>query len=151
MMNTRVPNRVRGRTGAAALTGDSGELLDGQRLFSAALPLTSGVVVTVTSVILTPGDYDVWAPVVFDPAPTTRISLLLCGLSTVDGVAAGVDTGQNYEEQYPLQTPGGALLYRQTPLVPFNVSVNTEIFVVATGLFDTAALTVAARVWARRW
>src|SRR5579863_4104971 len=66
---------------AAAAAGSVGEIIRSTIPSGSAVALTTATPANVTSVALTPGDWDVWGVVDFNPAGTTSITQLISSMS----------------------------------------------------------------------
>lgn len=79
-----------------ASAGNIGEYISSTVLVGAAVGLTSGIPVNVTSISLTAGDWDVWGLIDFNPTATTTSTQFIAWISTVSAT-------------FPTQPNGGAL------------------------------------------
>jgi hypothetical protein len=82
-LREQVSDAGRGVTdGSDAAAGQVGEYLTASRASSSPLPLIAGALANVTSLDLTPGDWDVWGSVGFLPAGTTVVRSLQAWVNT---------------------------------------------------------------------
>lgn len=65
-----------------AAAGNVGEFLSVLIPVGSALPMTTGVALDLASLTLTPGDWDLWASLVTNPAGTTVTAAFVAGLNT---------------------------------------------------------------------
>jgi hypothetical protein len=136
-------------TNDSAVAGNIGEVIQSTVLAAGALALTTAVALNVTSISLTPGDWDVSGVVAFVPAATTNATQYVAGINTVSATQ-------------PLPGNGGLSQLSQAAAVPVNPSffsiapvrvslaVTTVVFLVATSAFTVAAMTAYGGIFARR-
>jgi hypothetical protein len=79
-----------------ATAGNLGEYAFSQIASGAAVPLVSGTIADITSIPLSPGDWDVWANVVSAPAPTTTASILRAWIHTISATDPGAPNSGAY-------------------------------------------------------
>lgn len=124
-----LPGPVRGsQTNDAAATGYVGELVTSTVATAAAVALSTGVSKDVTTISLTPGDWDVSGVVDFKPAATTSVTALKAGVS------AALDT---------LPTQAGGSGIGTDPLDVWNQAANVPAADVSVP-FGPARVTLAA-------
>lgn len=132
-------------TGANAAAGNIGERFFDQRLVGVALPLTSGIPLTVVGPrLLTPGDYDVFGQVEFHGAASAT-TVFAQAISTVTNTLPGFDLlGVSLVLTPALNYTG----YSLPPVMrPLSVAVATNIFLVAATVMGGGAGSVTASGW----
>jgi hypothetical protein len=138
-----------------ALAGDVGEYIVSTVASGSAVSITTGTPTNITSIALTPGDWDLDAVIDFLPAASTSIT--------------------NYQAAYSLTSatlstqPGGSglgpdplLVVNQAAMVPaavfgcapatvrLTISANTTVYLVAQSTFSVSTLTGYGTLRARR-
>jgi lysophospholipase L1-like esterase len=134
-------------TGGAAQVGNVGELLTNTASPN-AVSLATGAGSGIASLTLTPGDWDVWGTVNFTPAGTTSITQLSVGPSTTNGVLPAQD--QFAQLSIAANVPGANIIDLACQPIPFNVSVSTNVFLIAKATFTVSTLGAGGTIWARR-
>lgn len=128
--------------------GFVGEYLSAAVLSSAPVALSTGVWKTVTSISLSPGDWDVSSTVGLVCAGTTTLSAFGSSISSATN-NPGVESSQTitpYSGVVPL-----VLTPTQTnPTVRYNVSVNTNVYLTTFSTFGAAACSAFGTISARR-
>lgn len=145
-------NTVTGITnGSNAAAGKVGEEIEAVVASGAAKALSTGTGLTITSIALSPGDWDVWGYVGFSGAAGTTVNSLIGSLSLVN------NTLDQTRGRWASQVPGGATAFNT--LTPqqfacgqerFNVTVATTIFLVAEATFGVSTCSAFGTVIARR-
>lgn len=146
-------------TNDLALSGDVGEYLEANLLTASAVSVTTATPVNITSVVLTPGDWDVDAIVDFVPAATTSVTQWNVSVSNTTATlqsqapstSAAINIGPfatttiNQAAQVPAAevTISGAT-------VRVSVSANTTIYLVAQAAFTVSTMTAYGSLRARR-
>lgn len=150
--NFQRPQEVFGTaTNDNACTGCVGEYQTAVLAAISATSLVTGVSKTVVSFTLTPGDWDVWGAVGFIPTATTSITLQIAGISLTDNTLPAQDDGTRSDVSNAAFVPGTNLGDR-LPVATrrVSVSVNTPVYLIATGVFTVSTLTAYGRIQARR-
>lgn len=151
-------NSVRGQipgtnTNDSASAGNVGEFLTSSIASGSAITLTSGTIGTITSLNLTPGDWDVWMEGVFGGATNTTVTNLQMALNTVSTISTLAGNFGN------IVGAGQALFnYSITPTCnvgPARYSVSSTlttltIYALAEGIFATSSVTAFGQLRARR-
>ncbi len=129
------------------------------RVKSAATALTSPNTLNVCatpSIVLTPGDWEISAALVFVPAATTSITVLSGGVSLTTGTLPGTDregvpSGGEYRVQLTqvASVPTGDIV---VPIPRYRVSTATSLtlFLVAAATFSVSTMAVGGWLEARR-
>jgi hypothetical protein len=105
-----------------------------------------------TSLVLTPGDWDVWGGITFIPTTTTNFTQLIGAIHTVSANwNTNVPIG-NFRLVQPATVPGnvGFTSIIQISPVRYNVSANTTIFLNAQASFSASNFTAQGTINARR-
>lgn len=134
--------------GSNAAAGFVGEYIESVVLTGNALALSTGVALNVTSIVLTPGDWDVNGSVSFNIAATTTIAQLAGGSSTT---TAAFQTGAFFNLVYPPSSVMG-VQGAITSMITFryNIVATTTIFLVAQSTFGTSTNAAYGTIRARR-
>jgi hypothetical protein len=141
-------------SGTGTLYRGSGDYTSAQVDSGSPITLTSATAQNITSISLTPGDYDVGAQIEFTGQSTTIGSFGAAAISTTSG-------------SVPDQRPGGYLLMPwfgqavwnfgssnvsyAVPPRRFSVSVTTTIYLNVYALFSAGVLAAYGSLSARRW
>lgn len=120
-------------TGANAAAGNVGERLPDQRLVGAALPLTSGIALTIVGpLVVPPGDYDAFGAVEFHGA-TSGTTVFAQGISTVTNSLPGFDM---IGVSLILNAALNYTSYSLYPVYkPINTAVTLNLFMIAAAIF----------------
>lgn len=114
-----------------------------------AVALTNVTSATVTSMTLTPGDWEVSAATNFDSSSTTSVTQLIASLSLVN---ATLDESAGYTNRLniPATVPGLTYTSVLNGPVRFPVAVNTTVYLVARATFSVSTLAAWGLLRARR-
>jgi hypothetical protein len=135
--------------GSSARPGDVGEAITSLVLIGAAVPVTSAAITNITSIVLTPGDWDVSASVITDPAAGTVTQTISGGISLTSGARPG-NLGDGFAITQGLTTNAGAILSTAVSLRPLNVTVNTTVFLIVQAVFTGSTMAMYGTIVARR-
>lgn len=132
----------------APLAGTIGEYLSAM-VAGGTVGLTNATPANITSIIVTPGDWDIEGSVVVTPAGTTVMQYLQAGISLVSGVQAslGAIAAVGYGS---VGLTGGNSNMLVTPVTRIAVTVATVIYLIAQSGFTTNTLTAGGFIRARR-
>lgn len=115
---------------------------------AAAVSLTSPTASNVTSIILTPGDWEVGGVVNYTPTGTTSITVLAQGASSATGALGAQDSFSLWATA--ANVVGVNIVTNLIPGVRFNVTVATTVFLVAKATFSASTLSAGGTIWALR-
>lgn len=135
-----------------ACTGCLGETLSAIVAPGSAVALTTNTAVTVTSITLTPGDWDVRGSCGFATggSGTTSLTRTLCSLSLVTN-ALDTTVGRFSDFVFPAFVPSaGAGSTIWVGPERFSVSVNTNVFLIAFSTFTASTNSAYGKISARR-
>lgn len=110
--------------------------------------MTTGTAINVTSMSLTPGDWDVQGVADYLPGATTAMSAWAQGISTTTGALGAQDTFTQID--LAAETPGPNVFNEVTPTVRISVAVPITVYLVAKATFSTSTLSVYGTIRARR-
>lgn len=134
--------------GHAAIAGDPGEFIGSGVLAASAVSLTTDTSTNITSITLTPGDWDVEGMITFQPASATATTLR----ASLNTSSASLNT-TNYLNAYgsPQWTTASSVAASLTiPRQRHNITATTTIYLVANPTFSTGTMTAYGQVTARR-
>lgn len=135
---------VQGTTsGAGAAAGYVGQLLANS---ASGVSLTNGSAANLTTVPLTPGNWDLQCNAQFVPAGTTTVTSIAASVGTASGSLGAV--GQIAYLQASLTT--GAQQYLVTPTLRVNVSAGTTAYCVGFSSFGVSTMTGSGYIRATR-
>lgn len=135
-------------TNDSAAAGKVGELISSTITFANKISLTSGVVVNLTSISLTAGDWDV-ASVTYHPVGATTVITSID--SSISATTAAIDfTAGSFNEIGPPITAGWISI--TLPISPKQISLSgtTTIFLVVASTFTTSTMQAWGTIRARR-
>ena len=134
--------------GSSAVAGDVGEIISS--IYSGSgITITSPVPTNITSIDLTPGDWDVWGNV-YLAVPATTLDFCNVG---VGPTSATLPSEPNlYESLTTLGTPIVGVAYFSIPIPACCVTINstTTYYLIAQGIYSSGTLTGTGRIIARR-
>lgn len=146
-------------TNDLAPAGYIGEYLEANLLTANAISLTSTTSANITSVVLTPGDWDVDAIIDFVPAATTSVTQMNVSVSTTTGTLASQAPSTSAAINIG---PFATTTINQAAAVPaaeitisgatvrISVTSNTTVFLVANAVFSVSTMTAYGSIRARR-
>ncbi|VWM20539.1 beta strand repeat-containing protein [Burkholderia lata] len=146
------PSTTNGIKGTAAAdnanVGSVGEYASSTVASGSAVSLTSGSSANITSITLTPGDWDVWGIVGTSPGGSTAQSYVAGGVSTTSATLPGVTSGATAQAPFTAVTGAGVVL--PVGRTRINVSSNTIVYLVATSNFTGSSNAAYGGLFARR-
>jgi hypothetical protein len=140
---------IKGTTaGGNPTAGYVGEYISSQRLFVNAISITNNTPTTVTSISLTPGDWDV----------TGNVYFRLTGGTTLSNTAGGISLTSNafgnasLISQRTIAPPTGVGVALGFPLVTqrLNLTATTTVYLIGQSGFSIGTVTVCGFIAARR-
>lgn len=137
-------------TNDAAAAGVIGELLTGQRLVASAAALTTATGLSIASITLTAGDWEVTGSVHFIPANTTVVASLVASFSATDNTQASVDSIGGWASIGAVYTSGGATMSATPAPLRVSLAATTTYYLVGTGTFSVSTCTAYGPIRARR-
>lgn len=150
-----VPGQIEGApANDNASAGNVGEFINASVPVGSAVTLTSGVAAIVTTIQLTPGDWDVNGLIVLKPGGGTKTTQSIGSINSVGGIAGSYGTGQGDTRTDGVngtQVAAGAL-GPSVVLGPtrFSVSANTTIYLMAYAAFSNGNNSAFGYIRARR-
>lgn len=139
--------------GSSASAGNVGEYLTSSVLSGSAVGLTSNTVSNITSLALTPGDWNVWAQVDFNGNASTTVNNLVGALS-LTSTTVPIDNVNGGYSQIPAygQTPFNYTqpLVLTLPAERVSLSVTTTEYLNAFSVFGTSTEAAYGGIYARR-
>jgi len=131
-------------TNNSAASGYVGELLTSIVPSISAISLTSNTTINVTSITLTPGDWDLFGNVAFNG--TNMLSVIGCmnnvSATLADSVySSGINMGTN---------SGATSFGASCPSLAVSVNTNTIYYLIAVAAFPSGTATVCGGIYARR-
>lgn len=138
-------------TNTAAPAGDIGEEIEAVVASGAAVGLTTATALSVASIVLTAGDWDVWGYIGFTGGATTTVNALTGSISLVNNT---VDATRG---RWSSQVPGGAPIFNTLTNQQFacgqdqiKVSAPTTVYLVALAAFGISTCAAFGTIIARR-
>jgi hypothetical protein len=144
------PGQLNGTTtNDNALAGNVGEFVSSTVLLGAAVPLTTATAANVTSISLTPGDWDVWGTVAYIPGVATTYQSIYAWINTVSATAPTVpDAGAENSIAAAMTT--GATQILPTGMTRISIAVTTTVYLGAYANFGVSTLAAYGFIGARR-
>lgn len=135
------------QTNDNAAAGNIGEFIESVVTdASGGVPASNGISANLTSIALTPGDWDVCASMVTNPAGTTVTTTVEFGVSLVSNTLPAVERRyQNDTASTAGHRFGGDVANQR-----FSLSANTTLYAVFNVSFNTSTLAVDGFINARR-
>ena len=142
-INTNILGTV---TNDSAAAGVLGEYLSANLSSGAALSLTTATPLSIISISLTAGDWDVGAACAFHGSGTTNVAYLTASISAANNTLGSL--GQ-------LSTISPATVFTvdqliNSPTTRISIATTTIIYLVAQSGFTISTLTAYGLIWARR-
>lgn len=106
----------------------------------------SFVPVTVASLSLTAGDWDVWGTAIFVPSPSTTVQAIFAGLSQTTNALPSTGNFSGFAGNFT----AGQQQYLLAPMQRFNLSGTTTIFLVGEAQFGVSGCQINGLINARR-
>lgn len=132
------PNIVGVTNGSNAAAGSVGEIISSVIASGAAVSLTSNTPRNVTSILLTPGDWDISGNVTFLSSGGTTITIAWCSLTSATLPDASLFTEGN----------GSSGLF--TPYLRVNVTINTTVFLSCRATITSGSCSGCGGIYASR-
>ena len=141
---------IKGTTLAdSAQAGSIGETITSTVLAGAAVALTTVVSANITQIILTAGDWDVWATAAFAAAGGTTVSSIAAGISTTTATLPTIP-GAGASFVLAATLTAGATQAHPVGMTRINVSTTTTVFLVANAAFAVSTMGAYGFIGARR-
>lgn len=132
-----------------AASGNVGEFITASVASGSAISMTTSITHNVTSIALTPGDWDVSGSVDFTFAATTSYTNLKGGTSTTSAAIGAQDSFFDYETAANVPTAAQDQSW-VVPTTRYNVSVTTTVWLIASAVFTVSTLKGYGSLRARR-
>lgn len=141
------------QTNDNANAGNVGEYISSTIAIGSSVSLTTGTAANVTSISLTPGDWDIRIHGHYSSATTTSINYMWSSISTTTATAsatAGFFNMQQYGTGLVLTNVGAGVSIVDVPPIRVSVSSTTTYFFVAKAGFTVSTCNVYGVLEARR-
>lgn len=138
------------RDGSNPTAGYIGQTIAQNVNAGSAVGVTSGSSTTVASILLTPGDWDVWGNIGTVPNAATTQSRLTASISLVNNTHPTPPGGGAYNQLAGLSIPAGQGTIAITGSVRINVSANTTVYLVGESSFAVSTNALYGYIGARR-
>lgn len=139
------PNIVGTTTNDSAAAGSVGEFISSVINYAGALACVTGTPRNVSSIMLSPGDWDVWGNVAFNITGTT--SAIYGWVSSTS--ATFPDASLRFWNGHATGTVG-VFSGSPVPSQRFSVAVNTPVWLSGGSNFSTGATSICGGIYARR-
>jgi hypothetical protein len=143
------PNIVGTTTSDNAAAGSVGEFISSEIPSGSAVSLTSAVTANITSISLTPGDWEVWGTVVTNPGAGTTTSSINGAVHTVSATLPSLpNTGAIARLNYA--SPASTLNSVPVGMSRFSIAVTTTFYLVTSITFAVSTMSAYGFIGARR-
>lgn len=135
-----------------AIAGNIGEYMESVVLSGAAVALVTATSKTITSITLTPGDWDIDGTVVILPANTTNVTQMAGSISATNN-ALDTTPGRYAEPPFPsagFVYNGAKAPHIPTPTQRVSITANTTYYLVALASFTVSTCSAFGSIRARR-
>lgn len=134
-----------------AAAGTLGEYIESDIVQGSAVALTSGATANVTSIALTPGDFDVWGNIVFAPAAGTVPTVFIGAIDTTSATlpvapAKGAFSAMRDNSGFP----AGANCVLPIGMRRLSVVGGATAYLLANSTFTVSTMTAYGIIFARR-
>lgn len=123
------------------------QLLTSTRASGSALSMSAGIALSMATVTLTPGTWDVSGSVGTNPNAATLTTAVIASISTTDGVQATSPGGGL--SQVSSGANAGFANVVTTGITRITVTVNTPVYIVGTAFFSVNTLTAYGTIRAQ--
>lgn len=127
-----------------ASAGNVGEVISSIITSGSATSLSNITATSLTHVVLTAGDWDVWGNLTF--IFTGANGLVAAGLNTVNNTLPDGSLYADIDGTFASATTQGIV----APYQRFNVNTNTNVYIVGYASFASGACTFCGNIFARR-
>ncbi len=132
-----------------ASAGQVGQIIQSVVGSGSAVSLSTSVAANVTSITLTPGDWDVWGQVAYLFGATTTVTFLGGATSTTSATLGSLAI-QASQLVFASFSTGGTGMTITPPAQRISVNTNTTVYLVAQAAFGTSTLSAYGSITARR-
>lgn len=132
-----------------ALAGEIGEYVSSTITVGASIALTTATPLTITSISLTAGDWDVAGSIGFLPATTTNVTQFIGSFSTTTNVVDSTP-GRFFSFNLAPYVPGAAQQNYTMPIGRFSLASTTTVFFIAQSAFTISTMGGFGIIRARR-
>lgn len=129
--------------------GEVGEYVSSTVLVGSSIALTTNTQTNVTSITLTPGDWDVSGVVYINPAATTNVTRWTASISTTSATLDGTPGRFSNTIVTGGTTPGNVLTESIIP-TRMSLSANTTVYLIAYSTFTVSTNSAFGIIRARR-
>ena len=143
-------NAIASATNDNAPTGGLGEVVTQSVFSGSAVSLTSTTTANITSISLTPGDWDVDGVGCFVPAGTTTVQALQGAVSTTSATLPTSGANGRFTHVQPSAVLTTANPCYSIDRVRVSIANTTTVFLVEQATFGTSTLTGYGTIYARR-
>lgn len=146
------PNITGVTNGSNASAGDVGEYVSASLLSGSAISLTSSICSNITSISLTPGDWDVYGTVFYGPSGSTVSNYQLAGITQTSATFETAGTNNNVSGIGGVSSTLPTAFACNVPVGTYraNLTTTTTIYLIAQALFSGGTLEAYGYIAARR-
>lgn len=140
-------------TSDSAAAGEIGEVIQGVVTAASPVSLVTATAKTITSIVLTPGEWDVFGIAHFLPDTTTSLTNIQASISTTTNTIAtgpGGGGGNYFSWPFSAFVPGAVELSSHAMPSRQTLAVATTFYLVLQATFTVSTLTARGMIRARR-
>jgi hypothetical protein len=130
-----------------AAAGYIGEYISSVVAIGSAIALATNTAATITSISLSPGDWDVFGDIDFHPAATTASTYYIGGISLINATLGTTET--TVASPFAIATTG-VDASQTIPVIRISVAVQTTVYLVTTAGFTVSTMIAYGSLKARR-
>lgn len=136
------------KTNDSAAAGNVGEYIESIILNTSEIPITTNTATNITSLLLTPGDWDVWGTIALDNGSGATVFSLMLGWISDVSATAPVAPNKGAYFRLPYSLTGNEVI---TPVgtCRFSVASNTTVYLSTFATFTNTAFAFGS-IHARR-
>lgn len=142
---------LRGVTdGSSAAAGIVGQVITSSVATASAISLATGTAANVTSISLTPGDWDVWGRVAFTPTASTTVQYQKAGINSTSATVPTDESGCAGNVEHGTVVSATVNTTINIAPVRVNITANQTWYLVAVAGFGASTMKAFGSITARR-
>lgn len=134
-----------------AAVGQIGEVISNS---GSGVALSTSTPINICSVSLTPGDWDLWANIIYTPTSSTVVSCIVATINTTSATLPSVTNGYSAYTQILYNNGAGGTTGGQHALpagkIRISIASTTTVYLIGYCNFNTSTLTCNGYIYARR-
>ena len=130
--------------GSSAAAGIVGQVISSVKLYTSGVTLTSNTPKDITSITLTPGDWDIWGNITVTPSAG-----VITNVQGWQNITSATQPDLAYQSITGVSTPVGNVAY-PIPAITLSVSINTTVYLSCMATFGSGSVSACGGIYARR-